>query len=146
MPDSEVSRMTASVPSRSGAYGSWTRILTAARLSSVSSMSRTEPTRRPPTCTSSSLTSWPAFWNTSVYSVPPSPLNNSSQTASATARASAPAAAALATVTDDAPSRDDSSSDSALPLRYGPQNQRGNPTGSLAREGTVPTYVQEGST
>src|SRR3954471_24834544 len=87
-------------------------------------MSRTEPTRRPPICTSSSLTSWPAFWNSSVYSVPPSPLNSSSQAASTTARASAPAAAALATVTDDAPSRDDSSG-SALPLRYVPQNPEG---------------------
>src|SRR3954452_9244190 len=87
-------------------------------------MSRTEPTRRPPICTSSSLTSWPAFWNSSVYSVPPSPLNSSSQTASATASASAPAAAALATVTDDAPSRDDSSG-SALHLRYVPQNPAG---------------------
>ena len=99
--------MTACVPSRSGAYGSWTVILIAARLSSVSSISRTEPTRRPPTWTSSSLTSWPALWNSSVYSVPPSPLSSSSQTASATARARAPAAAALATVTDGAPLRDD---------------------------------------
>jgi hypothetical protein len=80
--------------------------LTAAWLSSVSSISRTEPIRRPPTCTSSSRTSWPAFWNSRVYSVPPSPRKSSSQTTNATASASAPAAAILATVTSDAPSSD----------------------------------------
>src|SRR4051812_2341176 len=87
-------------------------------------MSRTEPMRRPPACTSSALRTWPAFWNSSVHSVPPSPLNSRRQTASATASASAPAAAALATVTDDAPSRDHSSG-WALPLRYVPQNPEG---------------------
>ena len=64
--------MTACVPCRSGAYGSSTTTLIAAWLSSVSSISRTEPTRRPPTWTSSSVTSWPAFWKIRVYSVPPS--------------------------------------------------------------------------
>jgi hypothetical protein len=66
MPDSEVSRIAARVPSRSGAYGSSTSTWTAARLSSVSSMSRTRPTRRPATWTSLSGTSWPAVSNTSV--------------------------------------------------------------------------------
>src|SRR5215210_4350077 len=104
MPDSDVRRMTAPVPSRSGAYGSSTVILTAAWLSSVRVMSRTEPTRRPPTCTSSSLTSCPALWNSSVYSVPPPDRKRSSQTMSTTTSARALAAAALATVTYDAPS------------------------------------------
>ncbi len=68
MPDSDVSRTVASVPSRSGAKGSSTFTVTAAWLSSVSSMSVIEPTRRPPTWTSLSRTSWPAFSNTNVYS------------------------------------------------------------------------------
>src|SRR5689334_8510628 len=143
MPDSEVRRMIAVVPSRSGAYGSWTLTLMAARLSLVSWMSRTEPTRRPPTWTSSSLTSWPAFWKISVYSVPPAPLNSSSHTASATANASAVTAAALATVTDDAPSRDDSSG-SALPLRYVPRkSRRGNPTVRFRARGQIPLPAGE---
>ena len=48
-------------------------ILTAAWLSSVRSIDCTEPMRRPPTWTSLPGTSWPAFSNSSVYSVPPPP-------------------------------------------------------------------------
>src|SRR3954451_2208436 len=138
MPDSDVSRMIACVPSRRGAYGSWTTTLTAARLSLVSSMSRTEPIRRPPTWTSSSFTRWPAFWKISVYSVPPSPLKSSSHTARATANASAVTAAALATVTDDAPS---DSSGSALHLRYVPQKSgRGNPIEAISAGAQYPPF------
>src|SRR5512142_2529862 len=36
-------------------------------------MSLTPPTRRPPICTSSPFTSWPAFWKISLYRVPPPP-------------------------------------------------------------------------
>src|SRR5215213_6319948 len=100
MPDSEVSRIVAWVPSRSGAYGSCTLISTAASLSSVSSMLLTEPTRRPPTWTSLSVTSWPAFSNSSVYSLPPLPRKRSSQAASRIASARASTAAARGIVTE----------------------------------------------
>ena len=70
MPDSDVSRMIACVPSRSGAYGSSTLTPIAAWLFAVSSMLVTVPTARPPICTLSPFTSWPAFSNTSVYSCP----------------------------------------------------------------------------
>ncbi len=92
MPDSEVSRITACVPSRSGAKGSSTRMRTRARLSSVSVISRTEPMRRPPTWTSSPLTSWPAFWNSRSYSWVLAPRTSSSAT-----RTIANASAAMAT-------------------------------------------------
>ena len=72
MPDSDVSRMIACVFSRSGAYGSSTLTPIAAWLFSVSSMLVTVPTARPPICTLSPTTSWPAFSNTSVYSWPSS--------------------------------------------------------------------------
>ena len=68
MPDSEVNRITACVPSRSGAYGSATVTLIAAWLFEVSSIALTVPTARPPIWTLSPLTSWPAFSKTSVYS------------------------------------------------------------------------------
>src|SRR5215217_9200160 len=64
-------------------------------------MSLTEPIRRPPTWTSSSFTSWPAFSNISVYSWPPVPRNRSSHAASAMTRASATTAAPRAIVIDD---------------------------------------------
>src|SRR5215218_2468379 len=53
--------------------------------------------RRPPTCTSSSLTSWPAFWNTRSYSCVPPPRSRRTAT-STTARASAATATPLAIV------------------------------------------------
>src|SRR5262245_40665778 len=77
MPDSDVSRMTASVPSCSGAYGSLTLILTAAWLLEVSAIAFTLPTGRPPICTLSPFTSWPAFSKISVYSCPSSRSRNS---------------------------------------------------------------------
>src|SRR5215217_4770729 len=61
-------------------------------------MPLTEPTRRPPTWTSLSGTSWPAFSNTSVYSVPPEPRNSSSHAASRITSASASTAAPRAIV------------------------------------------------
>ena len=73
MPDSDVKRMTACVPSRSGAYGSSTPIPIAAWLSGVSSIDFTVPTARPPIWTLSPFTSWPAFSKISVYSCPPPP-------------------------------------------------------------------------
>src|SRR3954462_5489690 len=99
MPDSDVSRITACVPSCSGAYGSSTLIVTAAWLFAVSAIPLTEPTGWPPTCTLSPFTSWPAFWKISVYSWPPGPRSSSSQTARIATRAIAPTAAARATVT-----------------------------------------------
>ena len=75
-----------SCPACSGAYGSSTTIVISAWLSSVSSIFLTEPIRRPPICTSLSLTSWPAVWNVSRYvcsPLPPSSTNASSATASA---------------------------------------------------------------
>ena len=68
MPDSDVSRITACVPSRSGAYGSSTVTLIAAWLFEVSSIVLTVPTARPPIWTLSPFTSWPAFSKISVYS------------------------------------------------------------------------------
>ena len=53
--------MMAVVPSCSGANSS-TVIVISASLLLVSLISLTEPTRRPPTWTSSPFTSWPAFW------------------------------------------------------------------------------------
>src|SRR5262245_42254937 len=43
----------------------------------------TVPTARPPTCTLSPTTSWPAFSNTSVYSCPSSWKNSSQMTSAA---------------------------------------------------------------
>src|SRR3954451_24666714 len=77
MPDSDVSRMTASVPSCSGAYGSATLIFTAAWLLEVSAIAFTLPTGRPPICTLSPFTSCPAFSKISVYSCPPPRSRNS---------------------------------------------------------------------
>ena len=57
MPDSDVSRMIACVPSRSGAYGSSTPIRIAAWLFEVSSIPLTVPTARPPIWTLSPFTS-----------------------------------------------------------------------------------------
>ena len=103
MPDSDVSRMTASVPSRSGAYGSSTRIRMAAWLLSVSRMSSTVPTARPPIWTLSPTTSWPAFSKMSVYSWPLARRTNR-YTASATRRATPIATAARASATYSIPS------------------------------------------
>ena len=61
MPDSEVARMMAVVPSCRGA-NSFIVIVISASLLLVSLISLTEPMRRPPTWTSSPFTSWPAFW------------------------------------------------------------------------------------
>src|SRR3954467_15201942 len=80
MPDSDVSRMIACVPSCSGAIGSCTEIAIAAWLFGVSLIDLTLPTARPPTCTLSPFTSWPAFSKISVYSRPP-PLSSRSQIA-----------------------------------------------------------------
>src|SRR3954452_22349475 len=99
MPDSEVSRTTACVPSCSGAYGSCTAILTAAWSSCVSEIDFTVPTARPPTCTLSPFTSWPALTKISVYSWPPGPRSSSSHTARIATRTIPPTAAARATVT-----------------------------------------------
>src|SRR4051812_14506249 len=71
-------------------------------LSSVSSMLLIEPTRRPPTWTSSSGASWPAFSKISVYSSPPS-SRSSSHAPRRTTRVSASAAAPRATVIDARP-------------------------------------------
>src|SRR5829696_5445014 len=131
MPDSEVRRIVAVVPSRSGAYGSSTLTLIAAWLSGVSSMLLTEPTRRPATWTSLSGTSWPAFSNTSVYSVPPFPRNSSSHAASRIASASARTAAARAIVTDYPPTL----AGSEAPVRAGP--------GSLHPQGSLRCARQE---
>jgi len=62
MPDSDVARMIAVVPVVRGANSSSTAIRISASLPPVSSISLTEPIRRPPIWTSSSVTSWPAFW------------------------------------------------------------------------------------
>src|SRR3954471_5381152 len=97
MPDSEVWRITALVPSCSGEKSLSTSIVTFAWLSLVSWMSRTEPMRRPPTCTSSSLTSWPAFWKSSSYLCPPPP-ERSTTTTTTSATANAPKARARAEV------------------------------------------------
>src|SRR5688500_10629832 len=132
MPESEVRRIVAFVPSRSGAYGSCTSTLTAAWLSGVSSMLLTEPTRRPPTCTSLSGTSWPAFSNRSVYCVPPLPRNSSSHAASRIASARASTAAARAIVTDDPPTLPGSEA----AVRAGPGSLH--PQGSLRCAGQEP--------
>src|SRR3954453_6383662 len=71
MPDSDVRRIVACVPSRSGGYGWSTEALVAAWLFAVSSIAFPVPTARPPICTLSPFTSWPAFSKISVYSCPP---------------------------------------------------------------------------
>ena len=72
MPDSEVERIVAVVPSWSGAMSSSTSIFTTACAESSRSMSVIVPTGRPPTRTWLPLTSWPAFSNTAVtlYELP----------------------------------------------------------------------------
>src|SRR3954447_15505022 len=98
MPDSDVSRMTASVPSCSGAYGSPTLILIAAWLLDVSEIALTLPTARPPICTLSPFTSCPAFSKISVYSCP-SPRSRNSQAAKRTTMTTPTATDARASVT-----------------------------------------------
>src|SRR3954447_1517731 len=98
MPDSDVSRMTASVPSCSGAYGSPTLILIAAWLLDVSEIALTLPTARPSICTLSPFTSCPAFSKISVYSCP-SPRSRNSQAAKRTTMTTPTATDARASVT-----------------------------------------------
>src|SRR3954453_21999434 len=98
MPDSDVSRMTASVPSCSGAYGSPTLILIAAWLLAVSEIALTLPTARPPICTLSPFTSCPSFSKISVYSCP-SPRSRNSQAAKRTTMTTPTATDARASVT-----------------------------------------------
>src|SRR4051812_24797911 len=98
MPDSDVSRMTASVPSCSGAYGSATLIFTAAWLLEVSEIAFTLPTGRPPICTLSPFTSCPAFSKISVYSCP-SPRSRNSHAAKRTTMTTPMATDARASVT-----------------------------------------------
>ena len=64
MPDSEVARIVAVVPSWRGAKSSSTFIVTTAFASSSSTMSVIEPIGWPPTRTSLPGTSWPAFSKT----------------------------------------------------------------------------------
>src|SRR4051794_19079413 len=61
-----------------------------------------EPIRRPPTWTSSSFTSWPAFWNTRLYSCVPPPRRRSTAT-STIASARAATATPLATLISSDP-------------------------------------------
>src|SRR3954454_20015461 len=89
--------MIAVVPSCSGAKSLSTAIVICAWLSFVRSILRTEPMRHPPTCTSSSLTSWPAFWKSSSYLCPPPP-ERSTTTTTTSATANAPKARARAEV------------------------------------------------
>src|SRR4051812_48427776 len=60
-------------------------------------MSSTLPTRRPPICTSSPFTSWPAFWKISLYCAPPPP-ENAMIASTATTASSAPSTAPRAIV------------------------------------------------
>ncbi len=66
MPDSEGERITAWVPSCSGANSSSTVIFTFATPLDARLMSLTLPTGRPPTSTWLPFTSWLAFWNVGV--------------------------------------------------------------------------------
>ena len=66
MPDSELARIVAVVPSCSGARSSSISILTSAWASSVSAMSVIVPIGLPPTWTWLPVTSWPAFWKTAL--------------------------------------------------------------------------------
>ena len=66
MPDSEVARIVAVVPSCRGSTGSPTSMVTIALAESSSWMSEIEPIGCPPTRTSLPGTSWPAFWNTAL--------------------------------------------------------------------------------
>ena len=66
MPDSEVARMVAVVPSCSGATSSSTSIVTTAFAELSSSMSAIEPIGWPPTRTSLPGTSWPALSKTAL--------------------------------------------------------------------------------
>ena len=97
MPDSEVARTIAVVPSCSGANSFWISNVISASLSSVSLISRTEPIRRPPICTSLSFTSSVAVWRRSLYVVVLFPPNTRRATATM-AIASAASAAPRATV------------------------------------------------
>ena len=66
MPDSEVARIVALVPSCSGATASPTSMVTIALADWSSSMSVIVPMGWPPTRTSLPGTSWPAFWKTAL--------------------------------------------------------------------------------
>ncbi len=90
--------MTARVPSRSGANSFVISTSMSAWLSDVRRMSLMEPMRRPPICTSSSLTSCPAFWKRIVYGVVPSPPRKTTATSTA-ATTSAPSATMRAVFT-----------------------------------------------
>src|SRR3954464_14170803 len=98
MPDSDVSRMTASVPSCSGAYGSSTLILIAAWLLEGSEIAFTLPTGRPPICPLSPFTRRPAFSKISVYSWPP-PRSRNNHAAKRTTMTTPTATDARASVT-----------------------------------------------
>src|SRR3954451_9736546 len=98
MPDSDVSRMTASVPSCSGAYGSATLIFTAAWLLEVSEIAFTLPTAVPPGATVWPLTSLRTVSKISVYSCP-SPRSRNSHAAKRTTMTTPMATDARASVT-----------------------------------------------
>ena len=99
MPDSEVARIVAIVPSCRGAKSLSTVTVISAWLSSVSLMAFTPPMRRPPTCTSSPFTSCPALAKRSLYSVSPLPRSSSTPTTTM-ATSSAASAAPRAAFTD----------------------------------------------
>ena len=97
MPDSEVARIVAEVPSCSGATASPISMVTMASALLFSSMSEIEPIGCPPTRTSLPGTSWPAFSKTALtlYGSPPP---NIARASSATAAISAASARIRATV------------------------------------------------
>src|SRR5215211_5976919 len=89
MPESDVARTTAVVPSWSA---SSTEIVTSACASSVRSMLSTEPTGWPATRTSLPATSWPPFWNIRWYVRPELPPNRITSTSTRPTRRAPPAA------------------------------------------------------
>src|SRR5215208_2016857 len=97
MPDSEVARIVAVVPSCSGASASPTSMVTIALAEPSSSMSEIEPIGCPPTRTSLPGTSWPAFWKTAL-TLYGSASPNIASAANATAAISAASARIRATV------------------------------------------------
>src|SRR3954454_1918032 len=105
MPDSDVARTTAVVPSCSGAGAPFIFTVISAWLSSVRPILVIDPTRRPPTWTSSPFTSWPALRKSILYVWDvPAPIR-SSATITAMAIASAPTASPRATVIPPSPPR-----------------------------------------
>jgi hypothetical protein len=98
MPDSDVARITASVPSWSGANLSSSMTISAWP-SSVSLMSEIVPIGWPDTITKLPFTSWPAFWKTARTSyLPEEPKRRIARmTIAATTAAAARARASMLT-------------------------------------------------